>query len=91
MVDADAVVDRSFVCAIRRHLHGDADAVQVRNLVANAGASVRTRLLALGMLAMNVVRPLGREQLGCSSGLFGNGFAVRRETLQHLAEGVPNG
>lgn len=84
VVDADSVVDRSFVCEIRKHLHGDADAVQVRNLVGNAGASVRTRLLALGLLAMNVLRPLGREQLGCSAGLFGNGFAVRRDALQQV-------
>jgi cellulose synthase/poly-beta-1,6-N-acetylglucosamine synthase-like glycosyltransferase len=84
VVDADAVVDRNFVLEVRRHLQGDADAVQVRNLVANANASVRTRLLALAMLAMNVVRTLGRERLGCSVGLFGNGFAVRREALEQV-------
>ena len=36
------------------------------------------------MLAMNVLRPLGRERLGCSVGLFGNGFAVRREALEQV-------
>jgi cellulose synthase/poly-beta-1,6-N-acetylglucosamine synthase-like glycosyltransferase len=84
VVDADSVVDRSFVREIRRHLHSDADAVQVRNLVRNASASPRTRLLALGLCAMNLVRPLGRERLGCSAGLFGNGFAVRREALEQV-------
>ncbi len=84
VVDADAIVERSFVREVRRHLQGDADAVQVRNLVANANASVQTRLLALGLLAMNVVRPLGRDRLGCSVGLFGNGFAVRREALEQV-------
>jgi cellulose synthase/poly-beta-1,6-N-acetylglucosamine synthase-like glycosyltransferase len=84
VVDADTVVERDFVVEVRRHLRGDADAVQVRNLVANADASVPARLLALAMLAMNVVRPLGRERLGCSAGIFGNGFAVRRETLEQV-------
>ena len=83
MVDADTIVEPNFVCEIRRHLRG-ADAVQVRNLVGNADASVRTRLLALALLAMNVVRPLGRERLGLSAGLFGNGFAVRRDALEQV-------
>lgn len=82
VVDADTVVEANFVGEIRKHLRGDVDAVQVRNLVGNADASVRTRLLALAMLAMNVVRPLGRERLGFSAGLLGNGFAVRRDALE---------
>ena len=83
VVDADTIVEPNFVCEIRKHLRG-ADAVQVRNLVGNADASVRTRLLALALLAMNVVRPLGRERLGFSVGLFGNGFAVRRDALEQF-------
>jgi cellulose synthase/poly-beta-1,6-N-acetylglucosamine synthase-like glycosyltransferase len=82
VVDADAVVEPSFVRQIRAHLGGGADAVQARNLVRNADASALTHLLSLGMLAMNLVRPLGRERLGCSVGVFGNGFAVRREALE---------
>jgi glycosyltransferase involved in cell wall biosynthesis len=85
VVDADAIAAPDFVCALRNHLHGDADAVQVRNLVANADASVSTRLMALALLAMNVVRPLGRERLGFSTGIFGNGFAVRREALDQVS------
>ena len=83
VVDADTIVEPNFVCEIRKHLRGT-DAVQVRNLVGNADASVRTRLLALALLAMNVVRPLGRERLGLSAGLFGNGFAVRRDALEQI-------
>src|SRR5262245_24218324 len=84
VVDADAVVEPSFVREIRARLCGDADAVQTRNLVRNAGASALTRLLSLGMLAMNLVRPRGRERLGCSVGVFGNGFAVRRAALDEV-------
>jgi hypothetical protein len=82
VVDADSVVERNFVSEIRKHLSGDGDAVQARFRVRNTNASVRTRLLQLALTAMNVVRPLGRERLGCSAGLYGNGFAVRRETLE---------
>ena len=84
VVDADSVVERNFVSEIRKHLVGDADAVQTLYRVRNPNASVRTRLLQLALTAMNVVRPLGREQLGCSAGLYGNGFAVRRETLEQV-------
>jgi cellulose synthase/poly-beta-1,6-N-acetylglucosamine synthase-like glycosyltransferase len=84
VVDADTVVDANFVREIRARLETGADAVQARNLVRNAGESMRTRLLSLGMLGMNLVRPLGREQLGCSVGVFGNGFAVRREVLERV-------
>jgi MYXO-CTERM domain-containing protein len=84
VVDADTVVDASFVREVRAHLGSGADAVQTRNLVRNPDASARTRLLSLGMLAMNLVRPLGRERLGCSVGVFGNGFAVRRDALEQV-------
>jgi cellulose synthase/poly-beta-1,6-N-acetylglucosamine synthase-like glycosyltransferase len=33
---------------------------------------------------MNLLRPLGRERLGLSVGVFGNGFALRRETLDRV-------
>ena len=82
VVDADTVVEPDFIVAIRRHLERGADGVQVRNLGINPGDSIRTRLLSLGLLAINVVRPLGRDRLGLSAGLTGNGFAVRRETLE---------
>jgi hypothetical protein len=39
--------------------------------------ALRARLVSVAMLGFNVLRPLGRDAMGQSCGLFGNGFAVR--------------
>jgi cellulose synthase/poly-beta-1,6-N-acetylglucosamine synthase-like glycosyltransferase len=41
----------------------------------------RARLRALAFRCMNVIRPRGRQRLGLSYGIFGNGFALRAEVL----------
>jgi cellulose synthase/poly-beta-1,6-N-acetylglucosamine synthase-like glycosyltransferase len=43
-----------------------------------------TRLAALAFRGFNVVRPRGRERLGLSAGILGNGFAIVREVLQAI-------
>jgi cellulose synthase/poly-beta-1,6-N-acetylglucosamine synthase-like glycosyltransferase len=40
-----------------------------------------TRLTALAFRGFNVVRPIGRNRLGLSAGILGNGFAIRQEVL----------
>jgi len=59
-----------------------AEAVQTRYLVSNLAESIRTRLMGMALLAFNVVRPLGRSNLGLSAGILGNGFGLRTETLK---------
>jgi cellulose synthase/poly-beta-1,6-N-acetylglucosamine synthase-like glycosyltransferase len=81
VVDADTVVAPNFIVAAAGAMRGGAAAVQVRYLVRNANESARTRLMRLALCAWNVVRPLGRERLGLSVGLLGNGFGLRSETL----------
>ena len=82
VVDADTVVARNFIVAAAGGLRDGAAAVQVRYLARNAEDSVRTRLMAFALRAFNYVRPRGRERLGLSAGLLGNGFGLRRETLE---------
>ena len=60
-------------------LRSGADAVQCRYLVRNAGASVRTRLMSIALRAFNVLRARGRDGLGLSCGIYGNGFGLRGE------------
>jgi cellulose synthase/poly-beta-1,6-N-acetylglucosamine synthase-like glycosyltransferase len=36
----------------------------------------------VALMAFNVLRPRGRERLGLSAGIFGNGFALTRATIQ---------
>jgi cellulose synthase/poly-beta-1,6-N-acetylglucosamine synthase-like glycosyltransferase len=81
VVDADSAVEPGFLAEIEQILAGGADAVQSRYGVLNPGASMRTRLMNVALLAFNVLRPRGRERLGLSVGILGNGFALTRDTL----------
>jgi cellulose synthase/poly-beta-1,6-N-acetylglucosamine synthase-like glycosyltransferase len=81
VVDADTIVASNFVVAAAGAMQRGAAAVQVRYVARNAEQGTRTRLMALALRAFNVVRPRGRENLGLSVGILGNGFGLRRETL----------
>jgi glycosyltransferase involved in cell wall biosynthesis len=81
VIDADTQVAPGAIRAIRSRIAAGADAVQSRYTVANAQATVRTRLMNVALLAFNVMRPRGRNRFGISCGILGNGFALRRETL----------
>lgn len=81
VVDADTTVEPNMVAEFRRLFADGADAVQCRYGVGNVGASLRTRLMNVALLAFNGLRPRGRERFGLSVGILGNGFALRRETL----------
>jgi cellulose synthase/poly-beta-1,6-N-acetylglucosamine synthase-like glycosyltransferase len=91
VVDADTAVERNFIVAAAGALRDGAHAVQSRYLVRNLKEGMRTRLMGLALRAFNVVRPLGREHLGLSVGILGNGFGLRSETLKavpYLASSV---
>ena len=81
IVDADSVVAKNFIVEAAGALRDGADAVQTRYLVLNLQQSTRTRLMGLALWGFNVVRLLGREYLGLSVGILGNGFGLRSETL----------
>jgi cellulose synthase/poly-beta-1,6-N-acetylglucosamine synthase-like glycosyltransferase len=81
IVDADTEVAPNFILAAAEAMRNGAEAVQARYLVSNLEQSTRTRLMGLALRAFHVVRPLGRENLGLSAGIFGNGFGLRSETL----------
>ncbi len=91
VVDADTVVATNFIVAAAGALRDGAYAVQTRYLVRNLEEGIRTRLMGLALRAFNVVRSLGRERLGLSVGILGNGFGLRSETLKavpYLASSV---
>jgi cellulose synthase/poly-beta-1,6-N-acetylglucosamine synthase-like glycosyltransferase len=81
IVDADTEVAPDFLLAAAQAIRRGAPAIQARYLTRNANESPRTRLMAFALRAFNVVRPLGRENLGLSAGIFGNGFGLSRDTL----------
>jgi cellulose synthase/poly-beta-1,6-N-acetylglucosamine synthase-like glycosyltransferase len=84
VIDADSQVEPGFLDVFRRHFSGGAMAVQARYTVLNSSDSMRTRLMELALCAFNVLRPRGRSALGCSAGLLGNGFGLRREILENI-------
>jgi cellulose synthase/poly-beta-1,6-N-acetylglucosamine synthase-like glycosyltransferase len=81
VVDADTQVSVNFIADTTAALEGGSDAVQARYLVSNANDTNRTRLMSFALRAFNVVRPLGRDNLGLSCGIFGNGFGLSSRTL----------
>ncbi len=82
IVDADSVVDSNFLDESVRLFKMGADGVQARYVVLNSDASPRTRLMNIAFMAFNVLRARGRERLGLSVGISGNGFGLSRATLQ---------
>jgi cellulose synthase/poly-beta-1,6-N-acetylglucosamine synthase-like glycosyltransferase len=84
VVDADSTVSPNLIAAMRGAFESGVHAVQARYVAANPSASAGTRLQALAMRGVNVVRPRGRARLGLSCGIFGNGFALSATTLKHV-------
>ena len=92
VIDADSIVDRAFLRVLDARFAAGGRVVQahytVRDLDESASAGVRAAALAL----RHFVRPLGRNALGASCGLYGNGMAfaadvLRRRTMSaHLTE-----
>jgi cellulose synthase/poly-beta-1,6-N-acetylglucosamine synthase-like glycosyltransferase len=82
IVDADTTAQSNLLSSVRKQFDAGADAVQARYTVLNAGQSARTRIAELALLAINCLRPRGRQALGLSAGIFGNGFALRRSLLE---------
>lgn len=81
VVDADTEVDPGFLPAMRARLADGADAAQCRYGVKDAQRSPRTRLARVALWAFNVLRPRGRDRMGLSAGICGNGFALAAHTL----------
>jgi cellulose synthase/poly-beta-1,6-N-acetylglucosamine synthase-like glycosyltransferase len=81
VLDADSVVIPEFLQAFEKELVGGAKALQACNTVLNVTESPSTALRWVALTLMNHVRPLGRNGLGCSSTLTGNGMCLSHEVL----------
>jgi hypothetical protein len=84
VIDADSVVDPGLIAAVRRRILAGALALQCRYEVLNSKDSQRTKLMALAIYGVNVIRPRGRSRLGLSAGILGNGFALHRDVLARI-------
>jgi cellulose synthase/poly-beta-1,6-N-acetylglucosamine synthase-like glycosyltransferase len=82
VVDADSVVSPNLLRAFAARLENGARAVQAAPAVLNAGDSWRTQLMSLALALFNGVRSLGRQNLGLSCGLRGNGMCLAASVLR---------
>jgi cellulose synthase/poly-beta-1,6-N-acetylglucosamine synthase-like glycosyltransferase len=81
IVDADSTVSPNLIGAVRQALADGAEAVQCRYEMESSSKRPTTRLTSLAFRGFNVVRPAGRDRLGLSAGILGNGFAVRQTVV----------
>ncbi|HLY31973.1 MAG TPA: glycosyltransferase family 2 protein, partial [Ktedonobacterales bacterium] len=76
ILDADTVVEPLLLHAFSRGLASGTQALQAHNAVLNADSSPSAALRWIALSLMNYVRPLGRNTLGGSSTLTGNGVCL---------------
>ncbi len=80
-LDADSVVEPTFLQAMNRELVRGAQALQACHTVLNVTESPSTALRWVALTLINYVRPLGKSGLGFSSTLTGNGMCFSRALL----------
>jgi cellulose synthase/poly-beta-1,6-N-acetylglucosamine synthase-like glycosyltransferase len=83
VIDADSTVSANLVTCVRRRLD-QTQVLQCRYECRSTPNNPNSRLRALAFFCMNVVRPMGRQRLHLSSGIFGNGFAFRRQVIEQV-------
>lgn len=84
VVDADTIVSAHLLDAYAARLAAGAVAVQAHYGVQNPNASWRTRLMRIALAMFHQVRSIGRERLGVSAGLRGNGMCFRTSLLAEV-------
>ncbi len=88
VIDADSVVSRNLIGSVQAALAAGAEGVQCRYEMESSTEKPSSRLAALALRGFNVIRPRGRERLGLSAGIFGNGFALSRTILAEVPYGA---
>jgi cellulose synthase/poly-beta-1,6-N-acetylglucosamine synthase-like glycosyltransferase len=82
VLDADSVVVPTFLQSMDRELAKGRQALQACNTVLNVTASPSTALRWIALTLINHVRPLGRNGIGGSSTLTGNGMCLSHDLLR---------
>lgn len=84
VVDADTEVSPNLLAAFAARLPLGAQAIQARYGVLNPHASWRTELMTLALALFNSLRRRGRDALGVSAGLAGNGMCFTHQLLKDV-------
>ena len=84
VVDADTVVSKNLLGAVDARFAAGWECAQAEYGVRNSGDSWRTRLMSLAFTLHHTLRSLGRDRLGVSCGLRGNGMGFTVNLLQRV-------
>jgi len=84
VVDADSIVSANTISVVEEAFAAGGRVLQCRYEMFSTTDKSSTRLSALAFRGFNVVRPRGRERLGFSAGILGNGFAILRPVLEAI-------
>ncbi len=84
VVDADTEVTPNLLHAFGLRLEAGAQAVQAHYGVLNPNASWRTKLMTIFLALFHKVRSMGRERLGVSCGLRGNGMCFTHAIIRQV-------
>lgn len=82
ILDADSVVDSTFLLAMNNELLQGGRALQACYTVLNATESPSAALRWIAFSLINYVRPLGRNGIGASATLAGNGMCFSYDLLE---------
>lgn len=84
VVDADTTASKNLLRAFAARIEQGAVAMQAEYGVRNPDASWRTRLMKIALSIFHDLRSRGRERLGVSCGLRGNGMAFVTSVLKEV-------
>jgi 1,2-diacylglycerol 3-beta-glucosyltransferase len=84
VIDADSLVGPDLLRAFARRFAAGASALQAAYGARSTAATWRSRLMVIALALFHGVRSLGRERLGLSAGLRGNGMGFSREVLRRV-------
>jgi len=84
IVDADSEASPNLLEAMAYRIERGEEAIQADYGVLNPLAAWRTRLMTIAITAFHVVRSRGRERMGVSCGMRGNGWCVTHELLRRI-------
>ena len=82
VMDADSVVSPNAFEVLQPRLQACDDCIQIRYQVANADTSWRTKLMAAAFDLRCHILPMGRQTLGLSASLMGNGMCFSRNVFE---------
>ncbi len=84
ILDADTLTAPNLLREFAAALKSGEQAIQARYDVLNSMACWRTHLMRCALALAHVIKPLGRERLGLSDGLKGNGMCFAREVVERV-------